>query len=222
LDKPIEIETGPHPSASIIVLHGLGADGTDFVPVCQALDLSRLGAVRYVLPHAPLRSVTVNGGHVMRAWYDIAPPGPDGTRREDAAGLSASRAMVDTLIAGERARGISSRRIVIAGFSQGCAMALMAGVRHPQRLAGIAGMSGYLPLASATAAEAAPENRDTPIFLAHGLDDPVVALARGAASRDHLRTLGWNVSWHEYPIEHTVSLEEIQDLEGWLHACLAP
>ena len=209
MDEPIEIETGPQPSASIIVLHGLGADGTDFVPVCQALDLSRVGAVRYVLPHAPLRSVTLNGGHVMRAWYDIAPPGQDGTRREDQVGLNASRAMLDDLIARERARGIPSQRIVIAGFSQGCAMALMVGVRHPQRLAGIAGLSGYLPLAGATEAEAAPANRETPIFLAHGLDDPVVAPARGAASRDHLRALGWRVSWHEYPIEHTVALEQL-------------
>jgi phospholipase/carboxylesterase len=220
MDAPIEIETGPDASACVLVLHGLGADGTDFVPVCRALDLSAVGPVRFVLPHAPLRPVTVNGGHVMRAWYDIVGMGP--AWREDEAGLRDSQARIEALIARERARGISSERIVIAGFSQGCAMALMTGVRHGERLAGIAGLSGYLPLADATAAERADANRDTPIFLAHGVDDPVVSLARGRASRDRLQALGCVLDWHEYPIEHTVSLDEIRDLERWLLARLAP
>lgn len=219
MDAPIEIETGPEPSACVLVLHGLGADGTDFVPVCRALDLSAAGAVRYVLPHAPLRPVTVNGGHVMRAWYDIVSMGP--AWREDEAGMRASQARIEALIAREHDRGIRSERIVIAGFSQGCAMALVTGVRHGQRLAGIAGLSGYLPLADATAAELADANRGTPIFLAHGVDDPVVSLARGRASRDRLLALGCTLDWHEYPIEHTVSLDEIRDLERWLLGRLA-
>lgn len=220
MDAPIEIETGPEPTACVLVLHGLGADGTDFVPVCRALDLSAAGAVRYILPHAPQRAVTVNGGHVMRAWYDIVGMGP--AWREDEAGLRDSQARIEALIAREHDRGIPSERIVIAGFSQGCAMALMTGVRYSNRLAGIAGLSGYLPLADATAAERADANRDTPIFLAHGVDDPVVSLARGRASRDHLLALGCTLDWHEYPIEHTVSLDEIRDLERWLLGRLAP
>jgi phospholipase/carboxylesterase len=214
MDAPIEIETGPEPSACVLVLHGLGADGADFVPVCRALDLSAAGAVRYVLPHAPRRPVTVNGGHVMRAWYDIVGMVP--AWREDEAGLRDSQARIEALIAREHSRGIPSERIVIAGFSQGCAMSLMTGVRHGERLAGIAGLSGYLPLADATAAERADANRDTPIFLAHGVDDTVVSLARGRASRDRLLALGCTLDWHEYPIEHTVSLDEIRDLERWL------
>jgi phospholipase/carboxylesterase len=220
MDAPIEIETGPEPTACVLVLHGLGADGTDFVPVCRALDLSAAGAVRYILPHAPQRAVTVNGGHVMRAWYDIIGMGP--AWREDEAGLRDSQARIEALIAREHDRGIPSERIVVAGFSQGCAMALMTGVRHSNRLAGIAGLSGYLPLADATAAERADANRDTPIFLAHGVDDPVVSLARGRASRDRLLALGCTLDWHEYPIEHTVSLDEIRDLERWLLGRLAP
>jgi phospholipase/carboxylesterase len=220
MDVPIEIETGPEPSACVLVLHGLGADGTDFVPVCRALDLSAVGSVRYILPHAPLRPVTINGGHVMRAWYDIVGMGPAWC--EDEAGLRDSQARIEALIARERARGIPSERIVIAGFSQGCAMALMTGVRHGERLAGIAGLSGYLPLADATAAERADANRDTPIFLAHGVDDPVVSLARGRTSRDRLQALGCALDWHEYPIEHTVSLDEIRDLQRWLLARFAP
>jgi phospholipase/carboxylesterase len=220
MDAPIEIETGPEPTACVLVLHGLGADGTDFVPVCRALDLSVAGAVRYLLPHAPQRAVTVNGGHVMRAWYDIVGMGP--AWREDEAGLRDSQARIEALIAREHDRGIPSERIVVAGFSQGCAMALMTGVRHSNRLAGIAGLSGYLPLADATAAERADANRDTPIFLAHGVDDPVVSLARGRASRDRLLALGCTLDWHEYPIEHTVSLDEIRDLERWLLGRLAP
>ncbi|RPH41702.1 MAG: carboxylesterase [Burkholderiales bacterium] len=220
MDAPIEIETGPAPTASILVLHGLGADGTDFVPICDELDLDRIGPVRYVLPHAPLRAVTVNGGHVMRAWYDIAALGTGAVRREDEAGLRDSRTLIEGLIARERARGIASERIVIAGFSQGCAMALMTGLRHAERLGGIAGLSGYLPLADATEAERAPANHATPVFLAHGVDDPIVPLARALATRDRLRALGVAVDWHEYPIEHTVSLDEIRDLEDWLNAHL--
>lgn len=219
-EPAIEIETGAAPTASVIVLHGLGADGNDFVPVVDQLDLSAAGAVRYVFPHAPMRPVTLNGGYVMRAWYDIV--GSDLARREDEAGLRASQALVEGLLARERERGIDASRTVLMGFSQGCAMALMTGLRHPQRLAGIVGLSGYLPLAGVTAAERSEASRDVPVFLAHGTLDPVVPLARAAASREALRALGQPVDWHEYPIEHTVSLAQLRDLQDWLVKRLAP
>ncbi len=219
MDPAIEIVTGGAPEASVVVLHGLGADGSDFVPIAEALDLAAVGPVRFVLPHAPMRPVTVNGGYPMRAWYDILAFG--GSSREDEAGLRASRNAVDALIAREVERGVPAARIVVAGFSQGCAMALMTGLRHPGRLAGVAGMSGYLPLAAATAAERSEANRDVPIFLAHGTRDPIVGLARGEASRDALQALGYAVEWHAYPIEHTVSPDEIRDLEHWLVRVLA-
>jgi phospholipase/carboxylesterase len=219
VDPAIEIETGRAPTASVVVLHGLGADGGDFVPIAEELDLGAVGPVRFVFPHAPMRPVTVNRGYVMRAWYDIL--GFGGASREDEAGLRASRDAIDTLIAREVGRGVPAARIVVAGFSQGCAMALMTGVRHPQRLAGVAGMSGYLPLAASTATERSEANRDVPIFLAHGTRDPIVGLARGEASRDALQALGYAVDWYAYPIEHTVSLDEIRDLERWLVRVLA-
>ena len=212
--ETIEVETGAGPRATVIVLHGLGADGNDFVPVCDELDLSAVGPVRFLFPSAPMRPVTINGGYVMRAWYDIVDIGS--ARREDETGLRASRGAIDAMIAGERARGIASSRIVLMGFSQGCAMSLMTGLRHAEPLAGIVGLSGYLPLADLTAAERSDANRATPIFLAHGMRDPVVPAARAIASRDALRSLGHDVDWHDYPIEHTVSIEEIRDLEAWL------
>lgn len=219
MDEPIEIETAPSPRASVIVLHGLGADGTDFVPVADEMDLGSAGPVRWVFPHAPMRPVTVNGGYVMRAWYDIA--GPDLARREDEAGLRASREAVEALIARERARGVPASRIVLMGFSQGCAMALMTGLRHADALAGIVGLSGYLPLAATTAAERSDASRSVPVFLAHGTRDPVVPIGRALASRDALLALGQPVAWHDYPIEHTVSVEELRDLERWLLGRLA-
>ncbi len=210
----LEGATGEHPVASIIVLHGLGADGSDFVPVCEALDLSAVGAVRFVFPHAPVRPVTINGGYRMRAWYDIL--GTDLQRREDESGLRASQQAIAALIDRERAHGIAANRIVLAGFSQGCAMTLLAGLRYPERLAGLAGMSGYLPLADATAAERSEANRDVPVFLAHGTEDEIVAPVRGRASRDALLALGHAVEWREYPMGHSVCPEEIADLNRWL------
>jgi phospholipase/carboxylesterase len=216
----LEYQTGPEPESSIIVLHGLGADGNDFVPIAQELDLlASLGAVRYVFPHAPVRPVTINAGYRMRAWYDIL--GPDLARREDEAGLRASLADVQALIDREIERGIASDRVVLMGFSQGCAMTLLTGLRAPQRLAGLVGLSGYLPLAATTAAERNEANRATPIFMAHGQYDPIVPHAAGAASRDALRTLGHPVEWHEYPMEHSVCPDEIVDLERWLVKVLA-
>jgi len=215
----IEIETGDEPSASIIVLHGLGADGNDFVPVAEQLDLTSLGAVRFIFPHAPTRPVTINGGYVMRAWYDIL--GAELDRREDEAGLRSSQAAIAALIAREEGRGIAASRIVLAGFSQGCAVTLLAGLRHPQRLAGLVGMSGYLPLARTTAGERHAANHDVPIFLAHGRNDPVVPLASALASRDMLLALGYTVEWHDYPMPHSVCEQEIVDLNRWLLRVLA-
>ena len=219
----IEFETAPDPTASIIVLHGLGADGNDFVPIAQELDLSRIGAARFVFPHGPTRPVTINGGHVMRAWYDIlgAELGPGGAQREDEAGLRASQALVDTLIATERARGVPASRIVLAGFSQGCAMTFMAGLRHGERLAGLLGMSGYLPLGALTGAERHAANAEVPIFQAHGTADPVIPIARAIQSRDALVALGHEVEWHAYPMPHSVCAQEIADMNRWLLEVLA-
>jgi phospholipase/carboxylesterase len=179
-----------------------------------------VGPLRYVFPHAPERPVTINGGVVMRAWYDIL--GTDLQRREDEVGLRQSRDLVDELLDREVARGMPASRIVLMGFSQGCAMSLMTGLRHPQRLAGLVGLSGYLPLAASTAAERSPANADTPVFLAHGRLDPVVGIDRGRQSRDALLALGQPVEWHDYPMEHAVCAEEIADLNRWLLGVLAP
>jgi phospholipase/carboxylesterase len=215
----IEIETAPHPTAAVIVMHGLGADGNDFVPIANELDLSAAGPVRFVFPNAPVIPVTINGGYQMPAWYDIVMS--DLGKREDEAGLRRSQAAIEALIANEKARGIAAGRIVVAGFSQGCAMALMTGLRHTERLAGIVGLSGYLPIAATTAAERHAANHETPVFLAHGLQDPVVPLARAQQSRDALAALGHPVEWHEYPMAHSVCMEEIADLNRFLLRVLA-
>ena len=217
--ETVEIETAPNPTASIIILHGLGADGNDFVPIARELNLTAIGAVRFVFPSAPTRPVTINGGYVMRAWYDIL--GTDLARREDEAGLRASHTQVEALIAHEGARGIPASRIVLAGFSQGCAMTFMAGLRHAERLAGLMGLSGYLPLAALTAAERTDANADVPIFQAHGSADGVIPIARATASRDALIALGHPVEWHAYPMAHSVCPQEITDMNAWLLRVLA-
>ena len=215
----IETQTTATPGASIIVLHGLGADGHDFVPVARELALSDVGGVRFIFPHAPMRPVTLNGGHVMRAWYDIL--GTPGARQEDEAGLRESQQLIEGLIARERERGMPSRRIVLMGFSQGCAMTLLTGLRHRERLAGLVGLSGYLPLAGTTAAERSDANALTPIFMAHGRDDPMVGIDRAIASRDALQALGCDIEWHDYAMPHSVCMEEIADLNRWLLRVLA-
>jgi len=217
--ETIERQTGAHPTASVIVLHGLGADGNDFVPICDELDLAAVGPVRFVFPHAPVRPVTINGGMRMRAWYDIT--GADLLRREDEAGLRESRLEVAALLAREQARGVAPARTVLMGFSQGSAMALLTGLRHAERLAGLVALSGYLPLAASTAAERSTANADTPVFMAHGRFDGVVPIARATASRDALLALGQPVEWHEYPVQHAVSAEEIADLNAFLLRVLA-
>lgn len=228
-DLPLNIlegQTGPEGApvaASIIVLHGLGADGNDFVPIARELDLSSIGVVRYVFPSAPVRPVSLNSGYPMPAWYDIHPQPADASlpRQEDEAGLREAAGWVQQLIEREVQRGVPAQRIVLMGFSQGCAMTLMAGLRAPQRLAGLAGLSGYLPLAASLAAEASAANRDVPVFLAHGSEDDIVVPQRGEATRDALAALGYAVQWHAYPMAHTVCPEEVEDLNRWLLTVLS-
>lgn len=214
----IEIETGPSPAATVIWLHGLGADGHDFEPIVPELELPEALPVRFVFPHAPPQPVTINGGAVMRAWYDVYSLG--GVRREDDAGVRRSQASVEALVARERARGVPAARIVLAGFSQGGAIALQTGLRHPERLAGIMALSTYLPLASTLAAEASAANRAVSIFMAHGLHDSLIPIERARLSRDTLRKAGYDVEWHEYPMEHAVCAEEIAAIAAWLRRAL--
>jgi phospholipase/carboxylesterase len=216
--ETVEVETGPSPRASVIWLHGLGADGHDFEPLVPVLALPAALPVRFVFPHAPMRPVTINGGMVMRAWYDIRPEG--GERREDAAGVREAQARVEALIARERARGIAAGRMVLAGFSQGGAMALHTGLRHAEGLAGILALSCFLPVADTLAGEASPANRAVPIFMAHGTRDDIIPLARARRARDVLQGLGYGVQWHEYPMPHSVSDTEVADLSRWLRTVL--
>ncbi len=215
----IEIETGPNPERAVIWLHGLGADGNDFAPLVPELKLQDLPAIRFVFPHAPVRPVSINQGMPMRAWYDILTV--DLVRREDEAGLRDSQLAVQALIEREISRGILPEHIVLAGFSQGCAMALQTGLRQDRRLAGLVCLSGYLPLADQTAAERTEANQHTPVFMAHGVMDPVVALARAQASHQILSQLGYDVQWHTYPMPHSVCLEEINDIAAFLRRVLA-
>ena len=215
----IEIETAPNPTIAIVWLHGLGADGNDFVPLVRELDLTGLPGIRFVFPHANTMPVTINGGYVMRSWYDIV--ATDLTRREDEGGLRASQLQVEALIAREKARGIPATRIILAGISQGCAMTLQTGLRHPEKLAGMLCLSGYLPLASVAGAERSEASLGTPIFMAHGVQDPVVPFARAEESRKVVEALGYQVEWHAYPMQHTLCLEEVQDISTWIRKVVA-
>ncbi|MGH7307932.1 MAG: alpha/beta hydrolase [Candidatus Rokuibacteriota bacterium] len=212
--ETVEVETGRAPQATVIWMHGLGADGHDFEPIVPELALPITLPVRFVFPHAPPRPVTINRGMVMRAWYDVRDDG--GERREDEAGVRASQDQIEALVAHEKARGVPADRIVLAGFSQGGAMALHTGLRHGERLAGVLALSCFLPLAGTLAAEASPANRDAPIFLAHGTHDAVIPLARARRARAALEGLGYGVQWHEYPMPHAVCAEEIADVARWL------
>ncbi len=214
--ETLEIETAPGPQASIIWMHGLGADGNDFAPLADEIELPL--AVRYVFPHAPMMPVTINGGYVMRAWYDVSDAA---IRREDEAGVRASQCLVEGLLAREKSRGVAAGRIVLAGFSQGGAIALHAGLRHAERLAGIMALSTYVPLADTLAAEANPANHAVPIFMAHGTADPMIAYARATASRDLLQQQGYALEWHEYRMQHSVCPQEITDIGAWLRRVLA-
>ena len=217
--ESIEIETAPNPDAAVVWMHGLGADGHDFEPIVPELRLPATTRIRFVFPHAPLRPVTINQGHVMRAWYDVRALA--GVRREDEAGVRQSARQIEALLARERQRGIAPRRIVIAGFSQGGAMALHVGLRCADRLAGILALSCYLPLSNTLPTEASPANRDVPIFWAHGLHDPMIPQAMAEQGRAQLAELGYQIDWHQYPIPHSVSAEEIADVARWLERVLA-
>ena len=205
--EAITIETGANPDASVIWMHGLGDDGKGWSEVVPALNLPQSLAVRFIFPHAPVIAVTVNNGMRMRAWYDIRQANL--SERADLEGVLASQAHVDALIAREVSRGIAARRVILAGFSQGGAIALYAGVRYAERLGGVIGLSTYLVGFDRVAADASAANRDVPIFMAHGTLDGVVQLAWAERSRDALRAGGWDVEWHTYPIEHSAVIDEI-------------
>jgi len=215
----IELETAPNPTAAVIWLHGLGADGNDFVPIIPELKLSGCPGIRFIFPSAPSMPVTVNGGYVMPAWYDII--GRNLTDQEDAAGISKSAISIVELIEKEAGRGIAYDMIVLAGFSQGCAMALHIGLRFPHKLAGIIALSGYLPLAMTANLEKHSANFNTPIFMAHGTYDPVVVLDRAQASHAALEKMGYSVDCNEYPMEHSVNHEELMDISRFLRQVLA-
>jgi len=214
----IEFETGKAPRTSIIWLHGLGADGNDFAPIVPELDLPPT-PIRFVFPHAPIQAVTINGGMRMRAWYDILDPA---IHREDERGVRASQALLEALISRENERGTPASRLVLAGFSQGGAIALQTGLRHGERIAGIMALSTYLPLAETLPAEAAAANRDVPVFMAHGAYDPIVPLFRAQESLRLMSSLGYPVEWHEYAMPHSVCPEELADLGAWLRKVIAP
>ena len=214
----VEHETGPTPTHSVIWLHGLGADGHDFAPIVPELRLPPAKAVRFVFPHATVQPVTINGGMAMRSWYDILTP--QLVKREDDPGIRLSEQAILALIARENARGVPSSNIVLAGFSQGCAMTLHTGIRAPFKLAGLMGLSGYLPLGDLAQAELHSANLDTPIFLAHGTYDPVVAPERADVTRAKLQELGYKVQWHTYPMPHSVCPEEIADISHFLQSVL--
>jgi len=213
----ITLETGKHPLHSIIWLHGLGADGQDFVPIVDELSLPV--AVRFIFPHAPQRPVTINGGFVMRAWYDIVASSIDA--QQDEQGIRVSQKLIEALIEQEVERGIAPEHIFLAGFSQGGAIALHTALRQTAPLAGVLALSAYLPLSDSVKAEALPRTKITPIFLAHGRGDPVIPFELGVASREALIRLGYGVEWHEYTMQHSVCEQELRDIEIWLSGHLS-
>ncbi len=217
--ETVEIEPAATADAAVLLLHGLGADGHDFEPVAREIGLGPAPAVRWIFPHAPFRSVTINQGFRMRAWYDIVRL--DGSA-EDEAGIAESARAIHALIERESGRGIAADRIVVAGFSQGGALALHTALREPSRLAGVVALSCYLPLASKLDAERHPANAALPIFMAHGTHDPLLPCALGERSRDFLRVRGYDVDWHSYPMAHSVCDEEVVALRGWLGRVLPP
>jgi phospholipase/carboxylesterase len=215
----IEVTTDEHPTAAVIWMHGLGADGSDFVPIVRELNLTACPSIRFIFPNADSIPVTINGGYVMPAWYDIL--GMDLVRKEDEAGLRKSQQQIEALIQREIDRGISADKIILAGFSQGCAMTLQTGLRFSHKLAGLMCLSGYLPLQGSVSVEHHAANKATPIFMAHGRGDGVVTIDRAEKSRDFLLELGYNIEWHEYLMQHSVCEEEIDDIGNWLQRTLA-
>jgi phospholipase/carboxylesterase len=215
----VEIETGSTPTGSVIWLHGLGADGHDFEPIVPELKIPATLPLRFVFPHAPVRPVTMNNGYPMRAWFDIVKIGVNQPR--DVEGMQASQSMVEELIARENQRGIPTARIVLAGFSQGGAVALFTGLQHPDKLAGIMALSTWLPAEEGLDIKLSSGNAATPILYCHGSQDPVVPLILGAQTRNWLTQQGCVVTWHTYPMPHTVSMEEVQHIRAWLISVLS-
>lgn len=216
--EAVEVETGASPTGTVICLHGLGADGHDFEPLVPGLVRPGERALRFVFPHAPIRPVTLNGGFAMRAWYDIT--SLERRAPEDETGIRASQALIEALIRRENGRGIPSERIVLAGFSQGGALALVTGTRYPHKLAGMMGLSCYMLLAGSLATERSAANQSTPIFLAHGLQDPVVAPQLGEQARATLEAAGYPVEWHTYAVPHSLCPQEVSDMAAWLRRML--
>ena len=215
----IELESSPNPSAAVIWLHGLGADGNDFVPIVSELDLQNCPPIRFIFPSAPSMPITWNSGYVMPAWYDIS--GSDLVSKQDAEGIAKSAVAIGDLIETQFNLGIEYKNIVLAGFSQGCAMALHTGLSFAHPLAGIIALSGYLPLSDSFETSAHPSNQNTPIFMAHGTEDPVVVIKRGEDSKDQLKSLGYDVDWNTYPMQHSVHPKEISDISKFLKKVLA-
>ncbi len=215
----IELESSPNPCAAVIWLHGLGADGNDFVPIVSELDLAGCMPIRFIFPSAPSMPITWNSGYVMPAWYDIS--GSDLVSKQDAPGIANSAQAIGELIEEQHKKGIEYQNIVLAGFSQGCAMALHTGLSFPHKLAGIMALSGYLPLSDTFASIAHKVNQTTPIFMAHGTQDPVVVIKRGEDSRDLLKACGYTVDWRTYPMQHSVHPDEISDISEFLKKVLA-
>ncbi len=218
-ESPVIIEAAGVHLASVIWLHGLGADGHDFEPIVPELHLEPALGIRFIFPHAPQRPVTINGGMAMRAWYDVQ--SPDLTQMEDSAAIDESGRFLHKLVDAEINQGIKSHKIVVAGFSQGGAIALHGGLRYPDPLAGILGLSCYLPRLAQLQAEATSSNFRTPILMMHGTEDPIIPIAQGRTSRDHLMQAGYDVTWHEYPMPHSVCMEEITEVGEWLSRLLA-
>ncbi|MCM1128383.1 MAG: alpha/beta hydrolase [Alistipes senegalensis] len=215
-----QVDTGSNPPVSVILMHGLGDHGSSFVPLVQYLDLTGCPPIRFIFPHAPERAVTINMGYEMRAWFDIY-GGFEATDNEDTDGIKESRRLITDLINQEKARGVPAEKIILAGFSQGCAMALYTALCSPEKMGGVIGLSGYMPLIGSFPDERHPANQDTPIFLAHGTHDEVVPFTRAEDTRRLLDSLGYQVEWHQYPIPHTLSPEELGDIAAWLRRQLA-
>ncbi len=216
----IELETGIRPTHTILWMHGLGADGNDFVPIVNELALPHSPHIRFMFPHAPMRSVSINNGLVMRAWHDYDLTSPDSAFRENIASLRDSQGAIEALIDREKRRGIVPQNILLAGFSQGGALALQTGLRYPEKLAGIMALSCYLPASQTLAAEAHHANSATSIFMAHGSLDNIIPMTLAAASRRQLQESGYMVEWHEYAMAHAVCKDEIVDIGEWLKQVL--
>jgi len=212
--QTVEIETGPHPGASVIWMHGLGADAHDFESAVPMLHLDSGRPVRFVFPNAPVRPVTINGGMPMRAWFDLVAATRDAP--EDEAGIRASATAIEALMRREQERGVAAHRMVLAGFSMGGAMALFTALRYPEKLAGVVALSTYLPIASVVAAEVSAANASLPIFMGHGQSDDVVSFHFARKSRQRLHGMGYEVEWHEYPMAHAVIPEELQHVKQFL------